>query len=460
MGDVLEFKSASDFAGSGWSAKRIVIGRVVMEDVSVSSHQGTMHLNNALAALIEKTRRRKPAHSRYAEPLPAGTPARLLSEEAADFAHDMERRKLSPLSATQYQRAIRLLMLASGDIPVSEITAGHINQYLDVLRWWPANAGKSKRYRGLSDQQILELGKQSNRPPPAQATLDAGKRYLATFFNRLLKMRVIAFSPLEAFGDIGNDLVDVKRRRPFEQSELCALFEPSRFAPWANAYPHRWWAPMIALYTGARASEIAQLKVADILYEEGVWCVAFRKTLDDDLAGGDLGFRTRQRLKGKHSIRTVPLAQPLLDAGFLDFLEDARKTKHPRLFPHLPAGICKKTGQPNGAGYGASLSGAFSRFLKRECGMDKGVVFHAFRHLFVTCLEEADVAKELIASMTGHAVIKTVPVMQTFYSHMRPAVLRQRQVEALAKFDPGVQLPKYRKGQFARAYGADARLHP
>jgi len=444
----------------GWSSKSIRIGRVVLEDVAVSSHEGALHLNNALALLLEKTRRRNPGRqSRFAEPLPPSASARLLSLEAADFLEDMKRRHLAPASIDNQRRVFRLLLLASGDIPVSDISASHIREFWDIVRWWPSYAGNSRKFKGLTDAQILEAGRRSNRPPPSRATLDGAKRFLASFFNRLLRMRVIAYSPIEAFGDIKDDLVEVGKRRPFSQDELCGLFDHTRFFPWAAKYPHRWWAPMLALYTGARASEIAQLKLADIVCEEGVWCIAFQKTIDLDLAG-DPNARTRQRLKGRSSIRTVPIAQPLLDAGFLDFLEDAKKIKHARLFPHLPAGVSKKTGEFNGVGYGRELTAQLSRFLKKEHGLDKGVVFHAFRHLFVTCLEEAGVAKELIASMTGHAVAKTVPVLETHYLHVRPAVLRQRQVEALAKFDPGVQLPKYRKGQFARAYGADARLHP
>lgn len=426
----------------------------------VASHEGTMHLNNALATLLEKTRRRHPGRqSRFAEPLPACTASRLLSQEAADFLEDMRRRQLSTDTIDNLKRVFRLLELATGDIPVSEITAGHIREFWDVVRWWPSNVGTTRKFKGLTDAQILEEGKRSNRPPPARATMDAAKRFLATFFNRMLRMRVISYSPLEAFGEIRDDLIEAGRRRPFEQAELRSVFDATHFVPWAKKYPHRWWAPMLALYTGARATEIAQLKIADIVCEAGQWCISFRKTVDEDLAG-DPSMRTRQRLKGKSSIRVVPIAKPLLDAGFLDFLDDAKKVKHARLFPHLPAGVSKKTGLPNQGGYGQALTNQFSRFLKQKHGLEKGVVFHAFRHLFVTSLEEAGVAKELIATMTGHTIKKTVPVLETHYLHVRPAVLRQRQVEALGKFDPGVELPKYKKGQFKKAYGADARMHP
>lgn len=447
-------------ASYGWSSKSIRIGRVVLEDVAVSSHEGALHLNNALSLLLEKTRRQSPGRqSRFAEPLPANTAARLLSLEAADFLEDMKRRHLAPATVDNQRRVLRLLLLASGDIPVSDISASHIREFWDILRWWPSNVGSYKKFKGLTDQQILEAGKRSNRRPPSRSTVDGAKRFLATFFNRLLRMRVIAYSPIEAFGDIKDDLVETGKRRPFNQHELCVLFDHTRFVPWAAKYPHRWWAPMLALYTGARASEIGQLKLTDIVCEEGVWCIAFQKTIDLDLAG-DPNARTRQRLKGRSSIRTIPIAQPLLDAGFLDFMEDAKKVKHARLFPHLAAGVSKKTGDLNGVGYGRELTAQLSRFLKKEHGLDKGVVFHAFRHLFVTSLEEVGVSKELIATMTGHTIKKTVPVLETHYLHVSPGLLRQRQVDALAKFNPGVQLPQYRKGQFAKAYGADARLHP
>ena len=444
---------------AGWSAKRIMIGRILLEDVMVSTHEGSTFLTTALTTLMERTRRpRSGSQSRFAEPLPLSTPSRLLSVEAADFIKDMARRGISQNSFTAPRHVFRLWKLAAGDIPVSEISPDHIRKLWDVVRWFPERAGSQKRFEAMSDEQILEIGKASNRPPPARATTNAVRRYLATFFNRMLRLRVIAFSPLEAFGDMRDDLVDAGRRRPYSQQELSDIFDHEWFVPWARQFPHRWWGPMLALYTGARSSEIGQLKIADIVCQEGTWCICFRKTLDEDLVGEEV--RTRQRLKGRSSIRTVPIAQPILDAGFLEFVEDAKCIKHARLFPHLPSGVNRKSGKPNGSGYGLAMSNQFSKFLKQRQDIEKGVVFHSFRHLFVTLLEEAGTPRELIASMTGHTVKQNVPVLESHYIHLRPSMLRQRQVDALAKFNPGVQLPRYQPGQFAAAYRADARIYP
>jgi integrase len=72
------------------------------------------------------------------------------------------------------------------------------------------------------------------------------------------------------------------------------------------------------LYTGARVNEVCQLKLTDIVEERDVWCVAFQKTLDKDLAADPKKKRrSRQSMKGSGSIRIIPIAGPLLEAGFL-----------------------------------------------------------------------------------------------------------------------------------------------
>jgi integrase len=139
--------------------------------------------------------------------------------------------------------------------------------------------------------------------------------------------------------------------------------------PWAAKYPHRWWGPILGLYTGARINEVSQLKVADIVEERGTWCLDIRKTVDEDLAGSR-GARSRQRLKGKSAIRRIPIPQPVLDAGLLEFVADMREFGHPRLFPHLSSGVNKKTGESNGR-YSQGLLNQFSVYLK-DLGFPKG----------------------------------------------------------------------------------------
>ncbi|MBB1262512.1 integrase, partial [Streptomyces sp. OF8] len=156
----------------------------------------------------------------------------------------------------------------------------------------------------------------------------------------------IAGSPMHFFPEAKKDLViDPDRaERLFDEEDLRRIFAPNTFIPWAMKAPHRWWVPMIGLHTGARINEVAQLKMNDIVQEAGVWCIRIQKTVDSDLSHKDRN-RSRQSLKGKAAVRTLPIPQPLLDAGFLAFVEDIRACGHPRLFPHLSAGVRRDTGE-------------------------------------------------------------------------------------------------------------------
>lgn len=442
----------------GWSARNLRIGRVQLEFVNVHDAAGAYHFGEFVNTAIEGTKRKRLGRTatRYLEHLPDSFPARLLSQETADYLKDMERRELSRSALSCQRHHFRMLMLATGDIPVSRINCDHIRDFWDVMRWWPKNAGSQKRFAGLTDQQILQTGKNENRSPPAQATLNLAQRQIAAFFNRLLKKRVIASSPMDGFGEVKKSLAQPETRRAFSGAELAAIFSRETFMPWASRFPHAWWAPLIGLFTGARVGEIAQLKVADVFQEHGVWCFYFRITPDAD---GTIS----QTLKGASSIRIVPVAKKLIEAGFLDFMEDVREGGHPRLFPQLKLGINKATGERNGISYGAPMSQQFASYLrKKHPNIEKGLAFHGFRHTVVSGLGINKVPVELIASITGHDddERKAFPVLEQHYMHLSNAQLRREQLDALNAFNPPVSLPKYVKGQFAHRLDPNAKKYP
>ncbi|MBM7094026.1 site-specific integrase, partial [Streptomyces sp. S12] len=161
---------------------------------------------------------------------------------------------------------------------------------------------------------------------------------------------------------------DVETGRAFTTEELQAIFDKDAFGAWAKKYPHRFWGPILGLYSGARVTEIAQLYAADI------------ETID-----GVPGFHITRRFKGqkiknKQCKRFVPLAKPVIDAGFLDYVAEVRQAGHERLFPHLP--------NSTGLGFGRQLSRQFSTYIKKRGVADSGVGFHAFRHTFATLLDK------------------------------------------------------------------------
>ena len=465
MTDLAQFEQAQKLilsgAAPGVSAYRVTIGKHTVDAV-VSSPQGAVDLCHVLDSLMQKTRRvrARTAGSRYMPPLPVGTAPRLLSIEVNDYLNDASVSGCSPTTIKKYRRILRLLSVVTGDIEVNKITRDHIRAYWDVFRWWPKNAGKKNVLRGLTDDQILEFGKQEGGKPPADSYRNLAWKVLNGFFNKLAEQDAIARSPfvgLPKFKDRA-----VKTGRALTDQELQKIFDPQTFPQWAVKYPHRWWAPMIALYTGARINEICQLKAADIIEEHGMWCFAFQTTDDEDLAESD-GVTTRQQLKCPSSVRTIPIAQPLLDSGFLDFVADINFHKHPRLFPNLNVTFDKGTGQPDGRGYSGAQVTQFGEYLKANTNLEKGIGSHAFRHTIASRLKSTrggNVDVELIATITGHAPDRRVPTLQLRYIHTDPAELRQLQADALAKYLPPVSLPPYVPGQFLSRLRPGAKVYP
>lgn len=441
--------------------KRLRIGRIEFEDIEVQGREAAINLQELLHTACDKTQRFRPRKdgTRYPEPLPLGAPARLLSAEIADYLGDQARRGLQQSTIGATARSLQILKITTGDIPVGRIDHKHIYLLWDLLRWAPPNVTTDPALKGLSAEELIARGRKANVPCPAISTYELHRRFLTTFFGKLVKTRAIAFSPMDAFGEMKKDLVEDPDRveRLFSDEDLQKIFAHENFIPWASKFPHRWCGLILGLYTGARINEISQLKVADIIDERGVWCVAIRKTVDEDLAGNN-GPRSRQRLKGKSAIRRIPIPQPVLDAGLLDFVQDMREFGHPRLFPHLSSGVNKTTGQTNGR-YSQGLLNQLSVYLK-SLGFPKGLGFHAFRHTLATDLDNKGVREEDVALITGHSVSKKVPVLQDHYYHRKPDEVRVRQAAALALYRPPVELPAYKPGQFQGRLGRGAKVYP
>lgn len=441
--------------------KGIRIGSVSIEEARVKGREAAITLEQILSRAQERARRWRGGkqYDRHSEPLPPYAPARLLSTEIRDHLKHMARKQLQPRTIEATERTLKLLQLACGDIPVTRIDVRHVYRLWDVLRWAPPGLMLRKDFASLTPEQSIEIGRANNVPAPAPATLELHRRFLVAFFNQLVRTHAIPFSPMIAFGEIKKDLTSKPKQseRLFNDEDLQKIFAQATYVPWARNHPHRWWAPLIGLYTGARVNEVCQLKLADIVEERGVWCIAIRKTDDDDLAHKTTG-RSRQSLKGKGAVRTLPIAKPLLDAGFLDFVEDVRQTGHPRLFPHLSAGVNQKTGETK-ARYSRGLLDQFGRYLK-TLGFPNGVAFHAFRHTLATDLNYQGVPEEDIALITGHSLSKKAPVLHDAYFHKKPLLVRAKQLAALEQYRPAVTIPIYEKGQFKKQLADPTKFHP
>jgi integrase len=450
--------TASGSAPSGFTARAIHIGRFRFEDVCVHTEEDAVKLTRMLAVLAEERSRSRTAGSNHPSVLPAFSTPRLLSIEVDRYLQELTRRGIGVGSITAKRHSFRLLHLAAGDPLVSHITPDHIEAFWDIVRWWPEKASSMKAFVGMTDAQILAAGKQQNKTPPSNKTMNAHLASLAAFFARLKRKGTIHYSPVESFERVHDDESVLSARQPYSPEQLAAIFDPRTFEPWAKRYPHRWWGPILGLYTGARVGEIAQLKVVDIEEKQGVWCMHVRRTPDKSAVAGK---GSSQQIKNQNSVRMIPLSQAVLDAGFLTYVRECKQAKHTRLFPHLKIGVSKATGKPNGSGYGLGLSTQFSKYVHQVLDVPEQVAFHVFRHTLATALQNANVPDQVVATLTGHTDEKALglPGLK-HYQHAQATSTVAMQLAALSQFDPGIKVPVYTPAQFAWQLGPNCKHYP
>lgn len=347
----------------------------------------------------------------------------MLSKAVSDHLADLTAARLHQKTVLESRHTLRLFAGIIGeDVPVSSLSQDHVRRFFDGARCWPSNATKRPLYRDLSVQDVVKLAKKNQEQEPAAWTMAKHRQRLSVFFVSLMQGKHLAVNPLDGIRAISTPDAEDKGS-PFTDAELQAIFDPVEFPKWASKYAHRWFGPILGLYSGARVNEIAQLRLEDI-----------------DTIDGVPGFFVRQGGKGqsvknRNSRRFVPLAKPVIESGFLDYVEEAKRAGGEQLFPDLP--------NSTGLGFGRQLSRQFSVYIKRQGIAAKGQGFHGFRHTMASRLDEAGVSASAIAAITGHGAGQTV--LEKFYIDRRSLPDR---VATLAKFTPPVSLPIYDSTRF------------
>ena len=422
-GDVVDIKKVLDQIQCG-NAREILLRKVelpngvVLSDVQVDTEEDRRQLQEIMRYAAEQAGREPPKAAK-----PKVKPEERLSALMETHLADLTRAGRDAKTVLESRHTLSLFTGVVGDIAAHEIYGSHCRAFFDAVKHWPRHASLRPEFAGLSVKQVLAKAKSLNEPALSQPTLNKHRQRLSVFLNWLLNNKHITSNPLAGLVSVKKRDAEEETGRPFTQAELDAIFEPAAFKAWAEKLPHRWWVPMLALYSGARVNELSQLYVDDI------------ETISD-VPGFHINRRfDGQKIKNAASRRFVPIAQPLLDAGFLSYVAEVKKVGHQRLFPHLP--------NNDGNGFGKQMSKQFAAYIKKRGIKDDGMGMHAFRHTLATRLDRAGVSENAIARITGHT--PSGGILPKFY--IDPPTLAER-VAVLAKFEPCVALPKYTEHKF------------
>ncbi len=368
---------------------------------------------NAALARVERRR----AQLRAASDRLAATGALRLSNAIADHLGDPQLAKVERKNYLDSRHALRVFAgIVVKDLPVSAVTRDQVRVFVDAVECWPKNTSKPKPYRDLSVLEIIELPKANGEPEPVVLTVSKPRQRLNVFFISLVASQTLDRKSLSGIRAISTPDADDKGG-PVTDVQLQAIFDPVAFPAWAKKYPHLWFGTILGLYSGARVSEIAQLRVADIDIIDGVSGFFIRSG------------RTGQRIKNKNSRRFVPLAQPVLYAGFLTYVEEAKQAGHDQLFQNLP--------NSTGLGYGWQLSRQFSDYIKSRGITAIGQGFHGFRHTIASEFDEACASASAIGALTRHGAGQSA--LDKYYTDRRTLPDR---VATLAKLSASIKNTK------------------
>tara|TARA_R100001039_G_scaffold38203_1_gene38888 strand:- start:233 stop:823 length:591 start_codon:yes stop_codon:yes gene_type:complete len=181
---------------------------------------------------------------------------------------------------------------------------------------------------------------------------------------------------------------------------------------------HRYWVPLIMLFSGARPGEIGQLNLSDVREQDGRWIMHITTEGEGE-----------KRTKTKGSMRVVPLHPMLMKLGLVNYHKAQMEAGGNELFPNA---IRNARGQMM-----AEFSREFSRYLTRiNIKQGRGLSLYSFRHGATDALRRAGYLDEQFGMILGH----TQGTTTGRYGILAHGVLRQR-AELIDAIDyPGLDL--------------------
>ena len=182
-----------------------------------------------------------------------------------------------------------------------------------------------------------------------------------------------------------------------EKKKAKAMFNTDDLKRWFEVSPHftselkqtltdkpeHIFIPLLALYLGARNAELTQLHYRDIKEIKGIWCITITGFSPDNTE--------RKKVKGENSLRTIPVAQGLIDIRFLKYVE---KRKNKLLFPKI-----KYTSDQE-----PLFTNEINLYIREHIRQgEERKTFMSFRHMVNQNLKNKGAELYIINDITGHS---------------------------------------------------------
>lgn len=286
-----------------------------------------------------------------------------------------------------------LLEIVGADRVVTTLTRAEIIRLRDTIRLYPRNRNKQA---GCHNRPLHEVITQGNYTPINPRT---GKQYFE-LLQRVLRYALdheLITTDVSAGLAFNTKGAPRPKRRTYTHTQIEKLLNGPVYTltelPAWRLRDYKFWLPLLGLFQGARLNELCQLRIEDVRCEQGIWLISIND-------------RGEKQLKTGASDRDVPLHQAVLDAGFLEFVEQRRmapgSTVTTPLFAGLPSyGIGYSSHSASKWFLGNGTSG--SSYLSL-CNLgEDGLTFHGLRHTFITQARNQHLDILVVKALVGHA---------------------------------------------------------
>lgn len=293
---------------------------------------------------------------------------------------------------------------------VSQISRTDVLEFIELARNAPDRA--SMRFPGASLKQAVALNRERERPFPrisantVRDTHFAVLRWLLSYAHG--DLNAISSDPTSAIKVSG-----AKRRGrariAMSEEELARMLDLPVFAGCASSgrlgspgtfqvNDHRFWAPIIMLFSGARPSEIAQLAVSDVKVETSYPYISILTEFDPS-DPEDRPFVVSY--KTGNAPREMPIHRELIALGLLEYATAMRDSGSERLFPEW-----KLSADPRKLYSGASWVRTFNeRWLPQVSNRYPKPSLYSLRHTAKTQMVHCGVSAQIQNQLLGHAQV-------------------------------------------------------
>lgn len=286
--------------------------------------------------------------------------------------------------------------LVGKNYPVNRIDKKAVREWKALLQRFPVKATETKAFEGMKIEQIVKHNETIGKPTITPRTVNRYLSGLGAYCNWLVAHGYLDQNPTE-----GMSLAKEKKisTLPFTNEQLNVIFSSPLFTgcesdqEWRlmarpgniKVRDHRYWVPLVMLYSGARPAEIAQLAVADVREDRGHWIMHITTEGDGE-----------KSVKTKGSMRVVPVHPELVRLGFINHRERMAQAGQARLFPDA---VRNSRGQMM-----ADFSREFGRYLTRiGLKQGRGLSLYSFRHGVADAFRRAGFLDDQFGMILGHS---------------------------------------------------------